>query len=191
MTVTVTAVNSASLVANAGTTDTLELPNNETTLNGSASTVSSGAITGYSWKEVSGPSSVTIGSAGDSVTTASGFQTGTYTFQLTVTDNSGATATSTVNIVVLNDNRRYTNNVSLYPNPTQGMLNVVYQSTDHAQFTISIYSVGGVNEITGSYTQESGSVTYKLNVSSLARGVYFLVIKTSNGQRVVRSFVRQ
>ena len=191
MTVTVTAVSSASLVANAGATDTLELPNNATTLNGSASTVSSGTITGYSWKEVSGPSSVTIGSPGDSVTTATGFETGTYTFQLTVTDNSGTTATATVNVVVLNDNRRYTNNVSLYPNPTQGMLNVVYQSTDHAQFTISVYSVAGVNEMTGSYTQESGTVTYQLNVSSLARGVYFLVIKTSNGQREVRKFVRQ
>jgi hypothetical protein len=71
------------------------------------------------------------------------------------------------------------------------MLNVVYQSTDHAQFSISVYSVGGVNEMTGSYTQESGTVTYQLNVSSLARGVYFLVIRTSNGQKVVRSFVRQ
>ena len=192
MTVTVTkASSSAALVANAGTTDTLQLPNNETTLNGSASTVSSGTITGYSWKEVSGPSTVSIGSPGDSVTTANGFVTGTYTFQLTVTDNGGNTATSTVNVVVVNDNRRYTNNVSLYPNPTQGMLNVVYQSTDHAQFTISVYSVGGVNEMTGDYTQESGSVTYHLNVSSLARGVYFLVIRTSNGQKVVRSFVRQ
>jgi hypothetical protein len=191
MTVTVGGATSATLVANAGATDTLQLPNNTTNLNGSLSTVSAGTITGYSWKEVSGPSNVNLSSPGDSVTTASGFETGTYTFQLTVTDNSGTTATATVNVVVLNDNRRFTNSVNLYPNPTQSMLNVVYSSTDHAQFTISVYSTSGVNEMTGVYEQESGTATYQLNVTSLARGVYFLVIRTSTGQREVRRFVKQ
>jgi len=193
MTVTVQTSTAATLVANAGTTDTLQLPNNTTTLNGSLSTVSAGTITGYSWKEVSGPSKITLSNATDSVTTASGFITGTYTFQLTVTDNSGATATANVNVVVLNNLQRSANSssVNLYPNPTESMLNVVYTSSGQSKFSISIFNTSGVNEMTGNYTQEGGTATYQLNVSSLARGTYFLVIRTSTGQREVRKFVKQ
>ena len=193
MTVTVTAASTATLVANAGVTDTLELPNNIATLNGSASTVSSGTITGYVWKEVSGPSTVTITSPDNSETTVSGFITGTYTFQLTVTDNSGDTASATVNVVVLNNLQRSSNttSVSLYPNPTQSMLNVVYTSSGQGKFTMSVYSTSGVDEMTGTYEQEGGTATYQLNVSSLARGTYILVIRTSTGHREVRKFVKQ
>lgn len=193
MTVTVSAATAATLVANAGKTDTLELPNNSATLDGTASTVSAGTITGYTWTEISGPSNVSLSTPGDSVTTASGFETGTYTFQLTVTDDAGTTATATVNVVVLNDNRRLANgtSVSLYPNPTQSMLNVVYTSSGQGKFSMSVYSSSGVNEMTGTYEQEGGTATYQLNVSSLARGTYFLVIHTSTGQREVRKFVKQ
>lgn len=116
-----------------------------------------------------------------------------YTFQLTVTDNSGATATANVNVVVLNNNQRLANatSVSLYPNPTEGMLNVVYTSSGQGKFTMSVYGTSGVNELTGNYEQEGGTATYQLNVSSLARGVYFLVIRSVSGHREVRRFVKQ
>jgi hypothetical protein len=71
------------------------------------------------------------------------------------------------------------------------MLNVVYTSSGQGKFTMSVFSTSGVNEMTGTYEQEGGTATYRLNVSSLARGVYFLVIRSSSGQREVQRFVKQ
>jgi hypothetical protein len=110
---------------------------------------------------------------------------------LTVTDNSGNTATSTVSVVVMPDERRFTNNVSIYPNPVQSMLYVQYQSTGQEQFTITIYNEVGVTEQKAEYEQEGGMSTYTLNVSALSRGVYVLVIRSSSGQPVISKFVKQ
>ncbi len=191
ITITVTAVTTAALVANAGITDTVHLPGNQATLNGTSSTVSSGNIVGYSWQQVSGPSTTTISDSTNSTATVTGFQVGTYVYMLTVTDNNGNTATSTVSVVVVPDERRFTNNVSIYPNPVQSMLYVQYQSTGQEQFTITIYNEVGVTEQKSEYEQEGGASTYTLNVSALARGVYVLVIRSSSGQRVINKFVKQ
>jgi alpha-tubulin suppressor-like RCC1 family protein len=101
-TVTVT-VNPAPIVppvANAGSNQTITLPSNTVTLNGSASTAPGGTITKYAWSQVSGPSTAAITAAGAVTTTTTGLVQGVYVFQLTVTNNQGATATSTVTITV-------------------------------------------------------------------------------------------
>ncbi|WP_158559118.1 PKD domain-containing protein [Deminuibacter soli] len=79
----------------------ITLPTSTATLDGSGSSDADGRITSYSWKQTSGPSVSTIGSAASAKTGVSGLTTaGTYVFQLTVKDNNGATATASVNVVV-------------------------------------------------------------------------------------------
>jgi hypothetical protein len=68
-------------------------------LNGSA-TDADGSITSYSWSQVSGPSTAIFSSAGSASTTASGLVQGSYNFQLTAKDNTGAAATANVVITV-------------------------------------------------------------------------------------------
>ncbi len=87
-------------IANAGSSQTITLPTNSITLNGTASTAPSGTITNYLWTKISGPSSGTIGSPSASVTTVSNLTEGTYQFQLKVTDNNGKTGTAVVSITV-------------------------------------------------------------------------------------------
>lgn len=87
-------------IANAGSSQTITLPTNSTTLNGAASTAPSGTITSYLWTKISGPSSGTISNPSVSVTTVSNLTEGTYQFQLTVTDNNGKSGTAVVNVVV-------------------------------------------------------------------------------------------
>jgi hypothetical protein len=87
-------------VANAGANQTITLPVNQVSLSGSASTDSDGTITGYAWTKLSGPSGNVILSP-SSVNTDITFTTiGTYVFRLTVTDNSGASATDDLQIIV-------------------------------------------------------------------------------------------
>jgi len=85
-------------VANAGSSQTITLPTNSITLNGSASDPD-GSIASYVWSKLSG-GTATIGSATTASTSVSGLVQGTYQFRLTVTDNKGATASSDVSVTV-------------------------------------------------------------------------------------------
>jgi Carbohydrate binding module (family 6)/Secretion system C-terminal sorting domain len=88
------------LTAYAGTNQTLSVPASSTNLSGSATPSTGSSIASYGWTEISGPSNAAISSAGSASTGISALIPGTYTFQLTVKDNSGATATSTMTITV-------------------------------------------------------------------------------------------
>src|SRR5829696_8411157 len=84
--------------ANAGTAQTITLPANSVTLNGSGSDPD-GTIASYSWSKMAG-GAANIDSPGSASTTINGLVQGSYTFRLTFTDNQGATGTSDVNVTV-------------------------------------------------------------------------------------------
>lgn len=63
-----------------------------------------GSIVGYSWRKISGPSGSIIANSSFASTIVSGLQAGIYQFELTVTDNQGATGADTVQITVLAGN---------------------------------------------------------------------------------------
>ena len=100
--VTVNAAANIPPVANAGSSKSITLPTNSTTLDGSLSADADGSISSYSWAQISGPGSSTITNGNTSVVTVSGLVAGQYTYELTVTDNMGATAKSRVKITVSN-----------------------------------------------------------------------------------------
>jgi alpha-tubulin suppressor-like RCC1 family protein len=85
--------------ANAGSNISITLPANSVTLNGSG-TDADGTVTGYSWTYVSGPSQYLISSPTQAQTTVSNLTQGVYKFELTVTDDKGATGKSTVTVTV-------------------------------------------------------------------------------------------
>ncbi|PYK69376.1 MAG: hypothetical protein DME45_02440, partial [Verrucomicrobia bacterium] len=89
-------------IANAGPDQSITLPANTVTLNGSATDDGqpNGSIT-YSWKKLTGPGKVTFGNAFQAVTTAQFSKAGTYTLQLTANDGQ-LSATDNVVITVLN-----------------------------------------------------------------------------------------
>jgi predicted extracellular nuclease len=72
------------------------------TLNGSASSDADGSIASYAWTQTSGPT-VTLQNATTATPSFTApHQAGTLVFTLTVTDNEGATATATTQVVVVN-----------------------------------------------------------------------------------------
>ena len=85
--------------ADAGPDQTIALPVSEVTLTGSG-TDSDGQISSYAWTKVSGPANGVITNPNAATSTVTGLQQGVYIFQLTVTDDKGATASDEVNITV-------------------------------------------------------------------------------------------
>jgi hypothetical protein len=86
-------------IVNAGDDQTIALPVNSTTLNGSA-TDGNGIITSYAWTKTSGPNNPTFGSVSSATTTVSGLVQGTYVFKLTAIDNEAAPGMDEVTVTV-------------------------------------------------------------------------------------------
>ena len=73
---------------------------NSISLNGASSFDPDGTITNYAWTQISGPSSSVITAGNTTTPTVSQLIVGQYVYQLTVTDNNGATNTDQVTITV-------------------------------------------------------------------------------------------
>ncbi len=191
---TVTIVASAgsqSLLASAGVNDTIALPVNQVMLNGSLSSASAGNIVSYAWEQQSGPQPATLMTADAAQTIATGLIAGSYTFKLTVKDNNGNEASAQVKVVVLPDNRRYVEDISLYPNPAHDVLNFRYQSDNNEKLFVFIIDIKGSRVLAASYDKENTSFTSSLNISGLGRGVYCFEIVNGSGKKTARMFVKQ
>ena len=85
--------------ANAGPDQTIALPTNTVTLNGTGSDPD-GTVMSYSWSQISGSSSAGISSPSQAASTLTNLVQGVYQFELKVTDNHGAVATDIVQVTV-------------------------------------------------------------------------------------------
>lgn len=87
-------------VADAGADITITHPDSTVLLSGSKSFDTDGTITGYSWKQDSGPAAANLLNATTNTATAGKLLAGNYVFSLIVTDNQGATDTAFVKVTV-------------------------------------------------------------------------------------------
>lgn len=87
--------------ANAGRDTIIDLPASSVLLSGAASTDPGGSIVGYSWRQVSGPSSSTLNNAYNPKVTVSALVAGTYIYSLKVTNNEGLTSNDSVSVEVI------------------------------------------------------------------------------------------
>ncbi|OUJ67422.1 FG-GAP-like repeat-containing protein, partial [Hymenobacter crusticola] len=89
-------------VANAGANQSLTLPTNTVTLNGSASSDADGTVASYQWAQVSGPNTATFNNPTVAQPTVSNLVAGTYVFSLVVTDNLGLASAAAQTTVTVN-----------------------------------------------------------------------------------------
>ncbi len=87
-------------VAYAGADTSVFLPVNSITVLGKGKDVD-GFITSFQWRKITGPPSFVITNPTDSITAINNLVEGIYQFQLTVTDNLGATGKDTISIKVI------------------------------------------------------------------------------------------
>ncbi len=146
-------VQNAAPVANAGP-DQNVLANVQVTLSGSA-TDSDGTISSYQWQQIGGPRVTLIGSNSMSASFTSPASGGQFIFQLTVTDNMGATHSDSVTI-----------NVNGLPTANAGPDQTVTPGSG-----VSLNGSGSDPEsgmLTYSWTQNSGTASPTLTGSTTA-----------------------
>jgi len=169
-------------VANAGTDKTITLPTNSTSLDGSASSDPDGTIAGYSWAQISGPSTSTIANGTTAKPTVSALQAGTYTYELTVTDDSGATAKAQVKVIVNNAAANQSPVANAGANQTLTLptnsTSLNGSASSDPDGTIASYSWSQVSGPGGTITNATGAST---TVIGLTAGTYvFKLVVTDN-----------
>jgi hypothetical protein len=94
-------VNNVKPILDAGSDQTLQLPDHQTAILAATATDPDGKIVSYNWTQLSGPTDDTIVTPTTAATNVINMRTdGTYVFQVTVTDDGGSQTTDTVSVTV-------------------------------------------------------------------------------------------
>ena len=191
-------------VANAGNNQAIIAPVSSVELDGSRSYDPDGTIVNYYWNQVSGPSNSVITNSGTTKPTVSNLIVGTYVFQLTVTDNSGATdydqVTVTVNkgdtttippVNIPPDNNPGSNDQFIvYPNPAQNLVNTRISDSLNGTIRLRMYDINGRVVLTDQSEKSIESFEKSFNISSLASGMYTIQVNIANRKTMVKKFIK-
>lgn len=150
----------------AGQDQTIILPTNSVTVNGSESYDNDGTIVSYAWSKISG-GSATITSASSASTTITGLSEGTYTFELTVTDDSSATDKDTLQIIVLPEPPEGGSqiNVQIYSG-SNGIVSTEWNKWN----TVSSLSITGLKFTDGNSSSIAATLSAQTGVSDNGTG---------------------
>lgn len=124
-------------IADAGLNYSISTSNSTYTIYGSGSDPEGQPIT-YQWAKLSGPAAATLINATSPTLTVSGYIPGTYTFQLTVTDNNNASSSSSMVLTVsaVSNNVNYVQNDNvLVPVTTVGSVAALGNSGRSTSFS--------------------------------------------------------
>jgi len=181
----ISAISNIAPIADAGKDQTITLPANSVMLSGSGSDAD-GIITGYSWVQLSGPSTSIIASSNDSTTLANNLVGGTYEFELTVTDSMGAIGKDTVAIVVAEprlNNSIQSNVITVYPNPVADITTLEINTTQaYSQLLIVIKDMYGHIVYKNRITPGQSDIKQLIDMSNLAKGTYIITVYFSDKQ---------
>lgn len=180
-------------VAMAGPDKNITLPQNSTTLDGSASSDPENNIVAFEWTKIDGPASFSFSNPLASQTTVNQLEAGVYIFKLQVTDNEGLRDTDTIEVTV----------------HAAAPVNQPPVANAGADQTITLPNTTVVLEGSASYDPENNALAYQWTkiegplsgnmitpnavqntVLNLSAGIYQFELKvTDNGQLVDRDTV--
>ena len=180
-------------VADAGKDQTITLPQDSVTLTGKG-VDSDGIIVGYSWKQLSGPSVGSIISQSHAVTLINNLHGGNYTFELTVTDNNGATGKDTVSIVVTEPRLNQvptSNDAKIYPNPVVDITTLdINTSQANSKIKIIITDMLGKTVYKNNILANQSNILSKIDCSNLAKGTYVVSVYFSNSEKKILKIIK-
>ena len=152
-------------IAIAGNDTTIYLPVNSYMLSAAGSFDPDGNIASYQWQEISGPNTVIPAATDGPQADATNLLEGVYEFQVTVTDNQGATSTAMVKVTV-DKGSGYNDQLILFPNPAHDVTTARITSSTNGTIRMNVSDMNGRTVLTDQ-TEKSLPVFEKtLNVST-------------------------
>jgi hypothetical protein len=158
------------------------------------------------WSKIGGPAQYNMLYPEASTPVISDLIDGTYSFQLRVTDNEGATAYDTVEIVnsiplASNRSGRMVNEITLSPlanetliispNPVTDVLNLRWSSAYAGAAKLTVMDMSGKAVKVVDLRKEQQELRNLLQVDALKAGSYYLFIRTANGKTASVRFIKQ
>ena len=164
-------------IADAGSDLTIVSSNNSVTLKGSG-TDKDGQIVGYTWKQVSGPSTSNITSITSAKTNVQGLIEGTYQFELTVFDDKGAEGKDTMTVTVaLERIAPKSTKLDIYPNPVHDIATVqVTLPQNNTNVTLVITNISGITVYKKQFVSGTTQVNQEIDMSNFGKGVYVVTV---------------
>jgi predicted esterase len=194
-------------VVNAGNDQTITLPTNNVTLDGSKSVDPRGAIKQYQWTKISGPANFTLSNATQAVAGVTNLSAGTYQFRLTIWNNDWVPMSDTVTIKVNSSAARVANagtmavvtaeeptsvvGLKLYPNPATSLLQVEMSNNLTGKSNISIFTNSGSLVKQVNFDKTNFYQTQSVDVAELTPGTYFARVNISTGNSSTIAFIKQ
>lgn len=83
-------------------------------------------------------------------------------------------------VVDVPENPIASDEVLIYPNPTNGMFTLSYFSNGSQENEISLYNLVGQVVLTKAVSQSAGFNTVTFDISSFSQGIYMLELRTEN-----------
>jgi hypothetical protein len=124
----------------------------------------------------------------------SNLQAGDYQFQLSVTDNAGATSTATMQLVVeqgiISQDFAVSNRFIVYPNPAHDVTTVKITDQFTGTVKITVYDMNGRQVLVAQGVKTDNVFTKTLNISSLASGMYTVQVSIGNKKTMVTKFIK-
>ncbi len=193
-------------VANAGTDQKASLSWNQCMLNSSLSIDADGWLTAIKWDKISGPSTYSIQNPTSLVTNAQHLVEGIYLFQVTVTDNKGATSSDkvqlTVNKVGVSQNFELDDEVAgshslkeevkagIYPNPATGFIQLNVDYKDIGKTVVNVYDAGGRLMKAVSVPKPQRLLQTGIDISDLKNGIYAVQVVTGKLVCHIMKFIK-
>ncbi len=148
---------------------------------GSSITLDPGAgFTSYIW------------STGDSSQTISVNNSGTYGVTVVNSDNCNATDDVVITVDVCGgvDELTSTFEVEMYPNPTNGMVNLSISAPDNGKGQVSVYSIDGKLVYKTNLAYVAGFTTSMMDLSGIATGVYHVEFNSGSASSIQQLIVK-
>jgi Secretion system C-terminal sorting domain/PKD domain len=176
-------------IARAGNDQSITYPTTISILDGSASVDPDGTITTYAWLKISGPIQGIVANPSQAKTAIIGLIQGVYLFELTVTDNSGATGKDTVSVEVTGTIEPA---VRLYPNPATSIINIeILAASNENRTTIIIRDLRGAVIYKEDFARIQPLITRQIDMSRFANGYYIVEVIEDNVQMAALKFIKQ